>query len=360
MKLIGNEAIFKQLEVSVASAQTENKSIPHTLLSGAAGCGKTSVARFIAETFGCDFVTISPESIQDANDMLRIKGLLNSKGYNSIGDIVGQIKPTIVFIDEVHRLKTTGQEHLGLAMENWAIPVEEKQVRVGLSSKFGYVLKGRIRWCPRFTLVGATTNDGLLSKPFRDRFKLRFLLNIYSLEDSIRIVIIHAGRLNEENAKRTATDRIKKIMLTRGAVGEIAKRGRGVPRILVALLERCRDMAISHDMDVIDESMAVATFMLLGIDESGLTQVDVKLMKSLYENQDPVGLDNLAIIINESKQTIKDTIEPYLIQEGLIARAQRGRVLTSKGRRYLMENNLIEYDENEDFIDIPATYERRI
>jgi len=360
MKLIGNEDIFKQLEVAVVSAQTENKSIPHILLSGAAGCGKTSIARFVAETFGGDFIEVTPESIQDRNDMLRIKRLLNREGYNYIGDIVNQIRPTVVFIDEVHRLKITGQEHLGLAMENWAIPVEEKQVRVSLSGKFGYNLKGRIRWCPRFTLIGATTNDGLLSKPFKDRFKLRFLLNIYSLEESIEIIRVHARRLNEANAKRKAMDGTKRITLTYEAVKEISKRGRGVPRILVALLERCRDMAISHGMDVVDETMAVATFILLGIDESGLTQVDIKLMTSLYESEDPIGLDNLAIIINESKQTIKDTIEPHLIQEGLVSRAQRGRVLTSKGRRYLMENGLIEYDEGEDFIDIPATYERRI
>lgn len=360
MKLIGNEDIFKQLEIAAASARTENKSIPHTLLSGAAGCGKTSIAKFMADIFGGDFIEITPESIQDRNDMLRIKRLLNREGYNYIGDIVNQIKPTVIFVDEIHRLKITGQEHLGLAMESWTIPVEEKQARVGLSGKFGHSLKGRVRWCPRFTLVGATTNDGLLSKPFKDRFKLRFLLNIYSLDESIEILRVHAIRLNEENTKRDAMDGTKRIMLTYEAVEEIAKRGRGVPRILVALLERCRDMAVSHGMDMVDKTMAIATFMLMGIDKSGFTKVDIKLMSSLYENEDPIGLDNLAIIINESKQTIKDTIEPHLIQERLISRAQRGRVLTSKGRRYLMENGLIEYDENEDFIDIPATYERRI
>lgn len=360
MRLIGNKDIFRQLEVAVVSAQTENKSIPHILLSGAAGCGKTSIARFTAEIFGSDFIELVPESIQNRNDMLRIKRLLNSEGYNYIGDTVGQIRPTIVFVDEIHRLKATGQEHLGLAMENWAIPVEEKQVRVRLSDKFGFNLKDRVRWCPRFTLIGATTNDGLLSKPFKDRFKLRFLLNVYSLEESIEIIKVHARRLNEENMERTSAGGIRKIMLTYEAVKEIAKRGRGVPRILVALLERCRDMAISHNIDIIDGDMAIATFVLMGIDKSGLTQVDIKLMKSLYENEDPIGLDNLAIIINESKQTINDTIEPHLIQEGLISRAQRGRVLTSKGRMYLMENGLIKYDEGEDFIDIPATYKRRI
>lgn len=359
MKLIGNKHIFKQLEIAIESAITENNPLPHTLLSGAAGCGKTSTARFIAEMGGCGFLEISPENIQIRDDMLKIREQLDDEGYNDAGDKTAPIRPTIVFIDEIHRLKTTGQEHLGLAMEDWMIPVEEKQVEIDPYGKFGYNRKGKVRWCPQFTLIGATTNDGSLSKPFKDRFKLRFLFNTYNLEESIEIIKLHAKRLNDENAKRWDNQTSKRIMLSYNAVTEIAKRGRGVPRILVGLLERCRDMAISHGKELVDELIAKSTFMLMGIDEAGLTPVDIRIMKALYENKDPIGVDNMSIIVNEPKKTITDTIEPYLIQRELISRASKGRTLTEKGRAYLIKNRHIEGNVKH-YVDIPLSYERRI
>lgn len=360
MNLIGNRDIFKQLEIAIKSAIAENKSLPHTLLSGVAGCGKTSTAKFIAETSKCSFLQTPPESIQTRNDMLKIREQLNSIGYDTFGDKVSQISPTVIFIDEIHRLKMTGQEHLGLAMEEWTIPIGEKQAKTSPHDKFGYDLKGRGRWCPRFTLIGATTNDGLLSKPFKDRFKLRFIFNTYSLRESIEIIKVHAERLNKESMDRLDHKDIKKIMLTYAAVLEIAKRGRGVPRILVNLLERCRDVAISYGGEMVDELLAKSTFKLMNVDKTGLTPTDINIMKALYENREnPIGLDNISIIVNESRKTLMETIEPYLIQRGLITRAPRGRLLTEKGRMYLMENNHIQ-DTAKDYIDIPLTYERSI
>lgn len=360
MNLVGNKDIFRQLEIAIKSAAVENKSLPHTLLSGAAGCGKTSTAKFIAETSRCSFLQVPPESIQARNDMLRIREQLNSEGYDTFGDKVSQIKPTVVFMDEIHRLRMTGQEHLGLAMEEWIIPVGEKQVEINPHDKFGYDLKGRGRWCPRFTLIGATTNDGLLSKPFKDRFKLRFVFNTYSLRESIEIIKIHAKRLNKESIDRLDNKDIKKIMLTHTAVLEIAKRGRGVPRILVSLLERCRDMAISYSEEIVDELLAKSTFQLMNVDETGLTLTDINVMKALYENREnPIGLDNMAIIVNESRKTIMEAVEPYLIQRGLVSRAQRGRILTEKGRMYLIENSHIQ-GITKGYTDIPLTYERSI
>jgi len=351
MKIIGNRDIMSQLAVAATSAMVENRSLPHTLLSGAAGCGKTSTARYIAERTGCDIIEMPPEGIKSRDDMLRIREVLNVVGYDRIGNKIGSIRPSILFIDEIHRLPIRGQEHLGIAMENWIIPVDENQVKLGLnkreSAQFGHTTKGRGRWCPRFTLIGATTDDGLLSKPFKDRFKLKFIFNTYTLEDSIKIVEVHTERLG--------------IQITKNATHAIAKRGRGVPRILVGLLERCRDTAVSAKEDVVTINVCKVSFMLMGIDSTGLTQTDIKILKTLYGSKDPVGLDSLSIIVNESRKTISETIEPYLVQRGFILRSSRGRTLTKTGREYLIENGHIKEDEDkDDYIDIPLNYERSI
>jgi len=344
MKLIGNNDIFLQLNIAVKSAIAENRSLPHMLLTGAAGCGKTSTARYIAESSGSDFLEIVHESVKTRDDVLALREQLNDEGYDEhTGNKITKIRPTIVFIDEIHRLSSTGQEHLGIIMENWIIPVEKKEAVVSFFDKFGLNPDGRGRWCPRFTLIGATTNDGLLTKPFKDRFKFRFVFSTYTPEESREIVLAHAEDL--------------KIVMTEQALLEIAKRGRGVPRILVTLLERCRDTAISSG-SMLNLAVTQTTFKLMGIDKGGLTPTDISIMKTLYESEDPVGLDNLAIITNESPKAISETVEPHLIQQGLIRRSSRGRTITDKGREYLIINNHIQGSVG--YVDIPLTYKRSI
>jgi Holliday junction DNA helicase RuvB len=344
MKLIGNENIFLQLNIATKSAIIENRSLPHMLLTGAAGCGKTSTAKYIAKNSGADFLEIAHESINVRDDVLVLRDQLNMEGYEKrTGNKTEKICPTIVFIDEIHRLSSTGQEYLGIAMENWIIPVEKKQAKISYYGEFGLNREGRGRWCPRFTLIGATTNDGLLTKPFKDRFKLRFVFSTYTFEESKEIVASHAEEL--------------KITINEEAIIEIAKRGRGVPRVLVTLLERCRDTA-SYTNSIVDLVITQATFRLMGIDPNGLTPTDIRIMKSLHESENPIGLDNLSIITNESPKAISETIEPYLIQQGFITRGSRGRTLTDKGREYLEINKHI--DSGVDYVDIPLTYDRRI
>ncbi len=347
MKLIGNEDMMGQLNVSITSAIAENRSLPHILLSGAAGCGKTSTARYIAETTKCDLLEIAPENVKIRKDVFEIGKALNRTGWSKHGDKIGTIRPTIVFMDEIHRLPITGQEHFGLLMENWVIPVNEKEIKINFNSEFKESKAARVRWCPRFTLIGATTNDGLLSKPFKDRFKIKFIFSTYTEEESIEIVKVHAERLE--------------IAITDNACKEISKRGRGVPRIIVSLIERCRDSAIYNNLKTITSIVALATFAVMKIDETGLTTTDINIMKALYTSETPVGLDNIAIITNESSKTILETIEPHLIQQGFITRSPRGRVLTDKGRIYLIENNYIKCESREDdWEDIPVTYKRRL
>jgi len=349
MKLIGNDDIQNQLTLARFSAKEDDRPLPHTLFSGAAGCGKTSTARSIARESGSLFVSVAPESIKTRDDVLNIFDQFDKKeGYDKYGDRIKEIKIPfpILFIDEIHRLPITGQEHLGIAMEEWVIALDVSQVKAKSYDKFGIRSKERSRWIPYFALMGATTNDGLLSKPFKDRFKLRFLFNTYSLEESIEIVKVHADRL--------------KVSIDDGGALEVAQRGRGVPRILVSLLERCKDFVISINTRHITAEYSKYTFTLMKVDSTGLTEVDIKILLALYKSKDhPLGVDNMAIIVNESKQAISETIEPYLIQRGLITGTSRGRALTEPGKEYLISKGLIDEGDEEDWVDIRNDYVRR-
>lgn len=305
MKIVGNNDIQQQMCVAVESASKENRSIPHMLFAGAAGCGKTTIAKRIAQLSGTDFIRLLPDAIKKMADVYKLFEGLNHGNYDTKGNRIGKIKPAVIFIDEIHNLKLLPQEWLGVAMENFAL--EGKN--------------GKYYWLPYFTLVGATTNDGLLSKPFLDRFKMRFIFKPYSFGESVQIVIVHAERLH--------------LAIMLDAAEAIAQRGRGVPRILVGYLERCRDTAIVRDSVIITKEIVEDTFTLLGVDDSGFRETELRLMKALYEANMPVGVENLSIIINEAPKTIVSAVEPFLIQKRFVIRSGQGRVLTEKGRLYL-------------------------
>lgn len=357
MKLIGNTDIWEQLSLAKYSAMKDNRPLPHTLLSGAAGCGKTSTARELARQSHSQFLSVSPDAIKTRDDVLAIIDILDRKGYDKYGNVQENVKINhpVVFVDEIHRISPTGQEHLGIVMEEWKIPVDGSNAKENAFSKFAMKNKisrrnkpkNMIRWSPKFTLIGATTNDGILTGPFKDRFKMRFNFNTYTLDESIEIVKYHAERLN--------------IGINNEAAKEIALRGRGVPRILVGLLERCRDFAIANDKRFLDANLARGAFLLFKIDDTGMTEVDVKILKALYSAESPLGIDNLAIIVNESRKTISDTIEPYLVRRAFINRTPRGRTLTESGEEYLIKGGYIEVDTTEEeWVDIPSDYVRRL
>lgn len=350
MKLIGNNETASQLNIAQISAQRRHKALPHTLLTGAAGCGKTSTAKHTANSSGCDMISISPDSIKARFDVAILAKRCDRSGYNDNGKLVNPeaIRPSIIFIDEIHNLSLAAQEHLGILMEEWRIPVSPKEAKL---LKLRTTGEQSMYWAPQFTLMGATTNDGKLSKPFRDRFKLRFVFTPYSFEESIEIVKVHAERL--------------RIKIDEGGAQEIAKRGRGVPRILVSLLERCRDAAIVAGAESVGEysesvtqELAVVAFFKLGIDPTGLTTTDVKLLQTLHKIGDPVGLDNLATILNESPKVLSEAIEPYLIQKGLILRASRGRTITDKGIEYLAERGHIDKNSKFERVAISESFDR--
>ena len=304
--MIGNENIKKQLNIAIDSARHRNMAPPHMLFSGHPGCGKTSMAKEVASILKTDFISVTPESLKDNRTLLNLLDSLNYDGYDNSGNRIDTIKPTIVFIDECHRLPMFGQEKLGIVMENFTLNTENV---------------GKMYWVPYFTIIGATTLAGNLSRPFLNRFKLNFYFETYPLEDAIKIVEFHANRLNVNITKKAATD--------------IATRSRGVPRIMVSYLERCRDMMLALGSDIITSGLSNLTFESLEIDKKGFNKVELKILKTLYDTDKPISLENLAMVTGESKNTLQNETETYLIKNGYLIRSGKGRSITPKGRSYL-------------------------
>lgn len=305
MEFIGNTEIKRQIVVAAASAKNRNMALPHMLFSGAAGCGKTTLAKVVAEWYRTKFISVLPQTLKTMGDILNLFKKLNHDNYDKRGNRTGIIKPAIIFIDEIHNLSLQSQEWLGIATENF-------EIESGNNGKF--------IWLPYFSVIGATTDDGKLSKPFRDRFKLRFIFEPYSSMEAAKIVLSHAKRLN--------------IDIDIQAAQAIAQRGRGVPRILVGYLERARDLTCVCKKKIITVDIVKATFKSLGVDDIGLTKTEIKILEILYDAKSPIGAENLAVITNESQKTLVASIEPFLIQKGFITRSGKGRQITVLGREY--------------------------
>ena len=315
--IIGNDDIKLQLNIAGRAALINNTSVPHTLFTGAAGCGKTTMSKALSVYQGTNLLKIPPESMKSSKDVLDLADSLCPEGYDKSGTVIGTIKPSVVFFDEVHNMPLGGQEALGIAMEEW--------YAINRSPYTGQVNE---YWMPRFTVVGATTLSGKLSKPFRDRFKLIFQFNTYNLEHSVAIVKKHAE--------------LKGLEITPEGALEIASRARGVPRTMVGFLERAADTVTVMGEKVITSHAVISIFNIMGVDSTGLTNSDLKLLVSLYEAGMPVGIDTLGVLLNESVATLQNSREPYLIQRGLLLRTGRGRTLSQKGIEYLRENGYIE------------------
>jgi Holliday junction DNA helicase RuvB len=309
--IIGNTDIKLQLQIAGQAARIKNNPIPHTMFAGAAGCGKTTMSKALAINQLTDFIKIPPESMKSSKDVLDLADSLCVDGYTRQGELDGNpIKPSIVFFDEIHQMPLKGQEALGIAMEEWY--VAHKSIYTGEVIEY---------WLPKFTVVGATTLVGKLSKPFRDRFKLTFRFETYSLEESIKIVKKHAE--------------LKGVNISEEGAEAVAKRGRGVPRIIISHLERVIDSMTVMGEEIVTSHTASSIFEIMGVDETGLTKGDIKILKALYESGQPIGIDTLSIILNESSSTIQSSIEPYLMQRSLLLRTGKGRVITQKGIEYL-------------------------
>ena len=327
MELIGHTSTKNQIAISTISARRRNRELPHMLFSGVAGCGKTSMARYVANKLDTDFLSVPAQEFKDQESVLQILEGLNHYGYNEFGDRIDEIKPTILFIDEIHRVPIVGEEHLGIAMEDYRLSAGKT---------------GKVYWIPYFTVIGATTDEGLLSKPFRERFKIKFPFNPYSDKEIELIIMLHA---KAEDIK---------MQITPLSARQLAKRSRGIPRIARSYLERARDMCLSiGGVKVITSKIVEKTFKELKIDGEGLTENEIKILKCLHRARMPVGLDNLSIIVNESPKTLSQSVEPFLIRKEFIVRSGKGRIITQKGIDYLGAVG------KRKKVEIPANYERR-
>jgi Holliday junction DNA helicase RuvB len=299
-EFIGQQAARENLRVFIASARSRGEAMDHVLFHGPPGLGKTTLAQIVAKELGVGFRATSGPVIAKSGDLAAILTNLEA------GDVL--------FIDEIHRLNPVVEEVLYPAMEDLALDLiigegpSARTVRIEL---------------PPITLIGATTRQGLLTTPLRDRFGIPVRLNFYAIEELEQVV------------RRAA--RLLGVDLTDDGGREIAKRSRGTPRIAGRLLRRVRDFAHASGSDTVDTEVADKALSRLEIDALGLDAMDrryLTMIADLYGGG-PVGVETLAAGLSEPRDTIEDVIEPYLIQLGLIARTARGRALNGRGYAHL-------------------------
>ena len=290
---IGQEEVKSNLRVFIEAAKNRGEALDHVLFYGPPGLGKTTLAYIIAAELRVNVKATSGPVIERPGDLAAI--LSNLQEHD------------LLFIDEIHRLNHVVEEILYPAMEDFQIDILIGQGPSARSIKLNI---------PPFTLVGATTRAGLLTSPLRDRFGINFRLEFYSPEELKRILMRSAQLLN--------------MAIDPSGAEEIARRSRGTPRVANRLLRRVRDFAQVRAQGKIDQSVADQALRLLEVDEGGLDKMDRKILLTISEkfNGGPVGLETLAVAVNEEKDTIEDVYEPYLIQRGFLDRTPRGRKVT--------------------------------
>ena len=292
---IGQERLKKILGMSIQATRGRGDVLDHVLLSGPPGLGKTSLAHIIARELGVNFRQTSGPAIERAGDVAAL--------------VVDLQHGDVLFIDEIHRLARPVEEVLYPAMEDFQL-----NIVVGK----GPGARAMPLAVKPFTLIGATTRSGMLSSPLRDRFGQHFHLEFYHRPELAEIV------------RRSA--HLLKIEVDAEAAAEMASRSRGTPRIANRMLRRVRDFAQVTGASKVTRQVALECLELLEIDGYGFDQMDRAILCAIIDKFDggPVGVESLAAAIGEERDTIEEVYEPYLLQEGFIARTAKGRIATAR------------------------------
>ncbi|MCX7621844.1 MAG: Holliday junction branch migration DNA helicase RuvB [Acidimicrobiales bacterium] len=299
-EFVGQSELKEHLGIILEAARRRGQAADHLLFAGPPGLGKTTLAGIVATELGVALHVTSGPALERAGDLAAILTRLAD------GDVL--------FIDEIHRLSRAVEEVLYPAMEDFQLDIVLGKGPAARSIRLDL---------PRFTLVGATTRTGLITGPLRDRFGLVARLDYYSVGDLEAIVTRAAGILGVE--------------IDGAGAHEIARRARGTPRIANRLLRRVRDYAEVRSGGTIDEQTARDGLAVFGVDDLGLDKVDRAILSAICERfgGGPVGLSTLAISVGEPTESVEDVYEPFLIQQGLLMRTPRGRVVTPLAWRHL-------------------------
>ncbi len=299
-EFVGQEKVKENLNIFIQAARKRKEPLEHTLFYGPPGLGKTTLAFIIAKEIGTNMKSTSGPILEKPADLA--------------GILTNLQKGEVLFIDEIHRLNHVVEEYLYPAMEDFTLDImiekgpSARSVKINLN---------------HFTLIGATTRAGLLTSPLRSRFGVVSRLDFYTPEDIYKIVHRSAKILN--------------IFVTDEGAMEIAKRSRGTPRVANRLLRRVRDYAQVRAKGKIDRKVAIEALKMLDVDELGLDEMDKRILEVIIQKfkGGPVGINTIAVAVGEEEDTIEEIYEPFLIQEGLLARTPRGRIATDSAYRHL-------------------------
>jgi Holliday junction DNA helicase RuvB len=313
-RFVGQEQARRILSVLVTAAKRRNEPVPHLLMSGPAGLGKTTLVRIVAAEMNGRLIEMVGSAVKTTHDMTH--HLLQLKAHD------------VLFIDEIHALPRKVGEILYGAMEDGVVAAEQRgfnelMKQIGVAHGGGEKSVAIHRVSP-FTLVGATTLLGLVTAPLRSRFRQILELEPYSVSDLDRIVSSVSVKLGFELPAELAA--------------EIARRSRGTARTAVSNLLWLRDV-VQGDGGIATMELLQQAFQLKGIDESGLTRTDRGYLRMLVESEEPVGVETIAMALNESVETVTESVEPFLLQQGYISRTPRGRMVTEKARQLFVEAN---------------------
>ncbi|HSK41963.1 MAG TPA: Holliday junction branch migration DNA helicase RuvB [Arenibaculum sp.] len=297
---IGQRQVRENLSVFIQAARSRGEALDHVLLFGPPGLGKTTLAQIVSRELGVGFRATSGPVIVRAGDLAAL--LTNLQPHD------------VLFIDEIHRMSPQVEEVLYPAMEDFQLDLiigegpSARSVRIDL---------------PPFTLVGATTRSGLITRPLRERFGIPLRMQFYT-PDELELIVGRAAR-------------VLNLDLTADGAAEVARRSRGTPRVAGRLLRRVRDFAAVAGIGAVDAEAADAALNRLEVDRNGLDAMDRRYLSCIAVNYSggPVGVDTVAAALSEQRDVLEEVIEPYLIQQGLLQRTPRGRMLTDHGFRYL-------------------------